>query len=529
MHRIRAAVLRGFLPGALLLLAGAAPLAAQASRSDEERTALRFDAIREQPPQLVAFLRRMPKGGDLHSHLSGAVYAESYVAWAAEAGLCVNRRTLGLAPAPCDSAAGRVPAAQALRDAGLRSDMIDAWSLRNWHPARENGHDQFFDSFGKFGAAGQGRTGDMLAEATARAAHGRVSYLELMLTPDGAGAAGLGTQAGWREGESEEANFRRLRERLLAAGLRDTLAAASRALDAAEARRRELLRCGAAGADPGCGVEVRYLYQVGRARPPASVFAQVLAGFEMASRDPRVVGFNLVQPEDGLIPMRDYSLHMRMIGHLRRLYPRVRFTLHAGELAPGLVPPEGLRSHVREAVEVAGASRIGHGVDVMHEDDAHGLLREMARRGVLVEIALGSNDLILGVKGPDHPLSAYMGAGVPVALATDDEGVARSEMTMEYLKGVREQGLGYVQLKTMARNSLEHAFVEGESLWRGRDGFEPVPACAADAGGLEGRRCGELAGRSARARLQRELERAFAAFEREQAAEPARAAAPAVR
>ncbi|HEX8271388.1 MAG TPA: hypothetical protein VF615_01980 [Longimicrobiaceae bacterium] len=528
MHRLRAAALRGLLPGALLL-AAAAPAHAQAGRSDEERTALRFDAIRGEPPQLTAFLRRMPKGADLHSHLSGAVYAESYVGWAAEAGLCVDRGTLGLAAPPCDSASGKVPAAQALRDAGLRGEMIDAWSMRNWNAARENGHDQFFDSFGKFGGAGQGRTGDMLAEATARAAHGRVSYLELMLTPDGGSVAALGAQAGWREGEGEEAQLRRLRESLLAAGLRDTLAAASRALDAAEARRRELLRCGAAGADPGCGVEVRYLYQVSRGRPPANVFAQVLAGFEMASRDRRVVGFNLVQPEDGLLSMRDYSLHMRMIGHLRRLYPAVRFTLHAGELAPGLVPPEGLRSHVREAVEVAGASRIGHGVDVMHEDDPHGLLREMARRGVLVEIALTSNDVILGVKGADHPLSAYLAAGVPTALATDDEGVSRSEMSMEFLKAAREQGLGYVQLKTMARSSLEHAFVEGASLWADGDAFRPVPACAVDAGGLEGRRCREHAAGSAKARLQRELELALAAFEREQAAEPGRAPVPAAR
>jgi len=522
MHGLRAAALRGLVPVTLLLLAGATPGAAQLPGSDEERTARRFDSIRETPPQLVAFLRRMPKGGDLHSHLSGAVYAESYVAWAAEAGLCVTRPAMRLSPAPCDSVAGGIPAARALRDEGLRGEMIDAWSLRNWHPARESGHDQFFDSFGRFGAAGRGRTGDMLAEVASRAAHGRVSYLELMLTPDGGGVAALGTQAGWRDGDAEEANFRRLRERLLAAGLRDTLAAASRALDRAEARQRELLRCGTARADAGCGVAVRYLYQVSRGRAPESVFAQVLAGFEMASADPRVVGFNLVQPEDGRVSMRDYSLHMRMIGHLRRLYPGVGFTLHAGELAPGLVPPDGLRSHVREAVEVAGASRIGHGVDVMHEDDAHGLLREMARRGVLVEVPLSSNDAILGVKGADHPLSAYMAAGVPVALATDDEGVARSEMTLEYLKAAREQGLGYVQLKAMARNSLEHAFVEGASLWRDRGGFQPVPACAEGAGGLDGRRCREFAGGSPRARLQRELELAFVEFEREQAAAPAR-------
>ncbi|HEX2189897.1 MAG TPA: hypothetical protein VHG51_13415 [Longimicrobiaceae bacterium] len=515
MQTLRAAALRRLALPALLLAASAAGALAQAPGSDEERTARRFDALRESPPQLVAFLRSMPKGGDLHSHLSGAVYAESYVQWAAEAGLCVTPPAMRLSPPPCDTAAGGAPAAQALRDAGLRDDIIDAWSTRNWHPARENGHDRFFDTFGRFGAAGRGRTGDMLAEATVRAAHGRVSYLELMLTPDGGGVSGLGAQAGWRGGEGEEANFRRLRERLLAAGLRDTLAAAARMLDSAEARRRELLRCGTRQAALGCDVEVRYLYQVARGRPPASVFAQVLAGFEMASTDPRVVGFNLVQPEDGPVSMRDYSLHMRMIAHLRRLYPGVRYTLHAGELAPGLVPPEGLRSHVREAVEVAGASRIGHGVDVMHEDDAHGLLRTMAERGVLVEIALTSNDVILGVRGPDHPLSAYMEAGVPVALATDDEGVSRSEMTMEYLRAAREQGLGYVQLKTMARNSLEHAFVEGASLWSDPRGFQPVAACA---DGLEACSCRAFTADSRRASLQHALEVAFAAFEREQAA-----------
>ena len=49
----------------------------------------------------------------------------------------------------------------------------------------------------------------------------------------------------------------------------------------------------------------------------------------------------------------------------------------------------------------------------------------MAERNVLVEIALTSNDMILGVSGDDHPLPTYLKYGVPVALATDDEGVSR--------------------------------------------------------------------------------------------------------
>jgi hypothetical protein len=206
---------------------------------------------------------------------------------------------------------------------------------------------------------------------------------------------------------------------------------------------------------------------------------------------------------------------MQMLRSLRPSYPQAHLTLHAGELAPGLVTPEGLRSHIRDSIEVAGATRIGHGVDVMYEDDAAGLLREMATRRVMVEICLTSNDGILGVRGPRHPLLSYLAAGVPVALATDDEGVSRSEMTMEYLRASQEQGLGYRQLKAMARNSLEFAFVDGDSLWRESQTWTPTAACASERPGAEtpSARCAAFLAASEKARLQWSLERDFTAFE----------------
>ena len=45
----------------------------------------------------------MPKGGDLHNHLSGGIYAESWIDFAAEDGLCVDRTTAVLIPPPCDA------------------------------------------------------------------------------------------------------------------------------------------------------------------------------------------------------------------------------------------------------------------------------------------------------------------------------------------------------------------------------------------------------------------------------------------
>jgi adenosine deaminase len=339
-------------------------------------------------------------------------------------------------------------------DPDLYTDVIDAWSLRNWHPSQESGHRRFFSTFGRFGLATRGRTGDMLAEVSARAASQQVSYLELMHTADGGASAAIGRSLTWTD------DLAAMRDGMLRAGLRDSLAAARRALDAAEARQREVLRCGTAAADLGCAVTVRYLYQVARGRPLEEVFGQILMGFELSRADPRVVGLNLVQPEDYPVPMVDYQRHMAIIGWLHTVYPGVRVTLHAGELAEGLVPPDGLRFHIREAIEVARAERIGHGVAVMHEADALGLLSVMAERRVLVEIALSSNDIILGVRGARHPLRTYLRHGVPVTLVTDDEGVARSSLTQEYRRAVEEHGLDYSTLREMVRNSIAYAFVE---------------------------------------------------------------------
>lgn len=415
--------------------------------------ARKFAVLRHDPARLLLFLRDMPKGGDLHSHLSGAIYAESFIRWAAEDSLCLVTATLVLSPPPCRSDGGRPPASTIATNTTLYGDVIDAWSLRNWNAARQNGHDQFFESFGKFGLATRGRIGDMLAEVSAQAAADKVSYLELMQTLDGSASASLGRQVGWT------ADFQRMRDRILAAGLRDSLGHARITLDADEARRSTLLHCGTATADAGCSVTIRYLYQVLRGRPREEVFARILAGFELARLDPRVVGFNLVEPEDDPVPMADFSLHMAMIDFLHRLYPEVHITLHAGELVEGQVPPGELRFHIRKSIETGHAERIGHGVDVLHEDDADGLLGMMADRKILVEIALSSNDGILGVRGDRHPLATYLRYGVPVALVTDDEGVSRSNMTHEYQRAVEEQGVDYPTLKMMARNSLAFAFV----------------------------------------------------------------------
>jgi adenosine deaminase len=418
----------------------------------EQKAAAYFESVRNQPLLLERFLRQMPKGGDLHNHLPGAIYAESLVRYAVDNKLCVDRQTSTLSAPPCDAAKGRPEARVAWEDPQLYNQMLDAFSMRQFRPGRESGHDHFFSTFFKFWPAMDGHTGEMLAEVASRSAANHLQYLELIFNPDWGEAGKLGASVKWTD------DFAALRQHLLSAGLPQIVIEAGRQLDQAEAQQRELLRCGHPQADPGCGVQVRYLYEVARGLPRDVVFAQILAGFEMASKDPRVVGLNLVMPEDWYVPVRDFNLHMRMLDYLHGVYPKVHISLHAGELTKDLVPPEEL-FHIRDSIQRGHAGRIGHGVDVMQEQDPEALLRMMAKDKVLVEICLTSNDSILGVRGTRHPLPVYLRYGVPVALATDDAGVSRSDITQEYQRAVETYHLSYIDLKKMARASIGYSFL----------------------------------------------------------------------
>ena len=230
----------------------------------------------------------------------------------------------------------------------------------------------------------------------------------------------------------------------------------------------------------------------------------------------RWVGINFVQPEDGFISMRDYTLQMKMLDYLHSVYPQVHITLHAGELAPGLVPPEGLRFHIRQAVELGHAERIGHGVDVMYEDDPHALLRELAQKHVMIEINLSSNEGILGIEGAEHPFPLYRAAHVPVALSTDDEGVSRIDITHEYVRAALDYRLSYRDLKQLARTGMEHDFLPGKSLWAAEDEFTALAdPCRGQFPGSEmpARACKAFLDGSEKATAQWELERRFRAFE----------------
>jgi adenosine deaminase len=484
-----------------------------AARS-EHGADLGLTAAKSSPLALRVWLHTMPKGGDLHNHIFGAVYAETWIRDAVDDSMCIDTATLTLNKSQADASCTKneVPAAQAYRDQVLYDALIDAFSMRSFVPsAGVSAHDHFFASFAKFGNnMDLHHLGEWLDELATRAAAQNEQYLELMHTPAFVHAAAAAVAAGWQD------DFAQMRDQQLSRGLRDDIAVTRAGADDADADRAKREHCHEPDAAPACQVKIRYLYQVLRGFPKEMVFAQILLAFETASVDSRFVGIDLVMPEDGYIAMRDYTLHMQMLDYFHKLYPKIPISLHAGELAAGLVPYEGLCCHIHQAIDLGHAQRIGHGVDVMYETKPHELLKQMASQHVMVEINLGSNDGILGVSGKNHPFETYRQFHVPLALSTDDEGVSRSDITNEFVRAVETYDLHYPDLKQLVRASLEHSFLPGASLWRTPDKFSVVRSeCAGETPGAAAPKpaCDSFLKSSEKARQQWDLEHRFEVFE----------------
>ena len=470
-----------------------------------------FDLQAMSHAELTAFTRAMPKGGDLHIHLSGAPFGETYLAWAAEDGLCVDMGRLALTD-PCTPEGDLVLASALTPD--QRAEMLDSLSTRRPGFADRTGHDQFFTAFDRFGWTRDYRRADMLADLMQTLAMQNTFYLEVMWMPQSGAARRLGTDAGWTE------DFAAL-DAEIAPGLPALVAAAIADTDATEARARELLRCPPADRPDdivgghglaGCSVTVRYLVQANRLVPPEQTYGQLALGAALIAADPRWVGLQLVAPEDHPNALANYDTHMAMFRHFTSR--GVPASLHAGELTLAYATPVEISDHVGDAV-AAGARRIGHGVALPHEDGAFDLVERMAAEGVAVEINLTSNDVILGIEGYEHPVIWFREAGVPVVYTTDDPGISRIDLSHEYARAVTDTGATYADLVTSARNAIAFSFLPGEGLWQDPGRYEhPVAACAAHLrSGTMSTLCDELLQRSPKAREQMRYEQLLAAFE----------------
>jgi adenosine deaminase len=438
-----------------------------APKGNEAATAHYFAALvaghDPQLAELTMFFSQMPKGGDLHHHYSGALYAEQYVDFLDKQGLCVNKLSYRIETNKAVIEAERaLPAAarsclssnELVADDATYRELLQRWSSKDFnnHGAIQPPPDrQFFQTFGFFGPVSNANFNDGLQTLKARAIAENVSYIETMfkLAPF-VQDAGFDARAG-QQGLDDAAFTALMRSQLAQL---DGDAAFNRGVSDYVTK----IAAAAAGIDDD-NFTMRYQAYVLRLLAPSQVFSSMVAGFKAASQSELIVGVNIVGQESQAVSMRDYALHMKMFRFLKRQYPQVKVALHAGELALGDVPPEGLKFHIDQAVNLAGANRIGHGIDLAHESNVFGIMKQMRERGVAVEINLTSNDFINGVRGENHPVTLYRKHGVPFVISTDDAGVTRHNLSNEYMLFASRYKPDYAEVKQLSYNSVRYAFL----------------------------------------------------------------------
>jgi hypothetical protein len=437
--------------------------------------------------------------------LTGAVYAEYLIDQASAEGLCINLNNYTVSRNYCGSANSE-PVRDAYSNPKLYGQITDAWSMRDSNLLDESKHDHFFNSFGIFGGA-TGNTSALLADIRSRSYRENVAYLEIM-TGAGSGAANLGSKVGWDD------NLSRFYNKLVDNGLIPTAQSLSDYINDTDNGSIRILRN---RGDPGSNVTVRYLLAGSRTLSNERVFGQLAAAFYVASRSSLVVGVTLLGSEDNWTSRENYSLQMRMVGFLHSIYPTVSIAIHAGELNLGLVPTDDLRFHIKEAVEVGQASRIGHGVDIVWELNSDQILKEMARNRVAIEIMPVSNQIILGVAGKDHPFPIYFDRGVPIVLASDDAGLLRTDLSEQFVIIAREYPkIKYKDFKKFVRNSIEYSFLRGGSIWASKGDYTRLVAECSRCSPLSknpNAKCKAFLDSSEKARVEWKLEGDLAAFE----------------
>jgi adenosine deaminase len=426
-----------------------------------------FENIRENEVALTAFFSHMPKGGDLHHHFSGSIYAEPLLQRAIADDFYLNTETMDVRKEKPST--GDWQLFSTLKTNGTldsyQQKIMRKWSIKDYNNVDYPSDKLFFESFMKFEPAIKGNFGQGLLELKNRAISENVSYIETQLST-------IPTVLNTDDLTKFNSRLRKLALAKDEKAILTTLDSVYSSLlkKEAESYAKDFNTNFVAKLHKDLKIDdkqftMRYQNFVLRFMEPVDLFKNLVIAFISADKSPLIAGVNIVSPEDGATSMKDYWLHMLMFKYCHSRYPAVKYAMHAGELTLGLVQPEELTWHISAAVYTAGANRIGHGVDLAYEKDSYDLLRYMAKKSIPIEINLVSNEFILKVKDSRHPLTLYKEFGVPIVISTDDAGILRTNMTEQYvLLAKRYKNVSYTDIKQYVYNSLHYSFIKDEGV-----------------------------------------------------------------
>lgn len=445
----------------IIIAFGVIQLKGNGASNNEDLTAKYFETIQKDNDlaKLSLFCSLMPKGGDIHNHYSGAMYTETYLDWAQSKGMKIDLNTLMLTTGSSTSASC-ISIDSLKKNSVLYRSVLNLWSdmdFSNYYHIEDQPDQHFFNTFSYFGNISAAYYKKGLLEIKERAKKENIQYIETML---------MSPSVPIKFGPTVLPRLLSIEQRkdsvtLVAVldSLKKVIVSNSQYKPAIQTYIDSIYSYHK-GIDDGL-FSMRFQSYVSRGSNPDALFSKLYGCFDAVAKDKSnmIVAVNIVSPENGIVSMRDYWLHMQMFAYLKKLFPSVKTSMHAGELCLGLVKPEDLTFHVSDAINIACANRIGHGVDIPYEKNAPSLLKKMREKSVAVEINLTSNEFILGVKGKDHPVKLYFDAGVPIVVSTDDAGVSRNNLSSEYVKLSSRYSFSYKQIKTIVYNSIKYSFM----------------------------------------------------------------------
>jgi adenosine deaminase len=437
---------------------------AQISFSQTAETYL--EKIRNNEALLTAFFQQMPKGGDLHHHFSGSIYAEPLLERAIAEDFYLNLESMNVSKTKPSK--GNWQTFSTLKNEGklafYEQQVMQTWSAKDYNGSVPS-DDLFFDSFQKFEPTIKGHFAEGMLELKKRAIAENVSYIETQLStiPCDMNVADLTDfNSKLRKAASqqdENAVMKLLDELYKAIQQKDPKKYATDFNTNFIAKFHKDLKI------DDERFTMRYQNFVLRFMDPVDLFKNLSIAFISANDSKLVAGVNIVSPEHGENSMKDYWLHMVMFKYCHSKFPDVKYTLHAGELTLGLVQPEDLTWHITDAIYIAGANRIGHGVDIAYEANSYDLLKYMAKNSIPIEINLVSNEFILKVKENRHPFTLYKEFNVPIVISTDDAGILRTNMTEQYvLLAKRYPDVSYATIKQYVYNSINYSFIKDTAV-----------------------------------------------------------------
>ncbi|MCX5815439.1 MAG: hypothetical protein NTX75_04240 [Proteobacteria bacterium] len=492
-----------------------------------------FQAINAAPQELKDRIRSFPKGADIHNHLPGSVMPETYINMGIKDRNCygtdLNDKTmLRIIPntgTPDSCPPGSSPLSGI--NAADHQRLVRSLSMYKYpYTDIQSGHDQFFAAFGRLGVGYGSKNiniilGDMLAEMLRHARADNISYVETMTYFQTGAIAGLADKLRQKyPGNSYytgTAHYGEMLDFLQKSGLPDAVNAARSDIATYIDNAKNALRCGSPEQDKACLVSYALIAAVNRASSirgnPGTpdlpgIFTQTAFSFLLSLKDKNVAGINLVGAEDSPISMQTFKTVMQFFSFFNSRFKDVNIALHAGELTPCFIEAgnPAFKEHLAGSIR-AGAKRLGHAVSIayLNPADMKEVIDLMKVKNILIESPLTVNAQILGVAGNEHPFSSYWRHNVPVAFATDDEGISYASSTDTWVYSFMQYDfMDYNSMVRLARSSLQHSFAPGAPLWQDVPAAKIAPQCQGASPGIPNppEPCRSFLADSKKARLQ---------------------------